>query len=71
MAEQVSVMEKHYTPKELADMWGFSENTIRRLFQDRPGVLKMGTSFRKGGRGYVSLRIPASVAGEVHQEMSR
>lgn len=69
--ENVATMDRHFTPKELAELWGFSENTVRKLFQDRQGVLKLGTAFRKGRRGYVSLRIPASVAEEVHRELSR
>ena len=71
MSDVVAVMEKHYTAKEVADLWGFSENTVRKIFQEREGVLKLGTGFRKGRRGYVSIRIPASVAEAVHRELSR
>ena len=64
------VSEKHFTPKELSKLWGFSENTIRELFRERQGVIKHGTPFRRKGRGYVSLRIPESIAAEVHREIS-
>ncbi|MCX6620334.1 MAG: hypothetical protein NTY38_04525 [Acidobacteria bacterium] len=40
-----------YTPRELADLWQLSEQSIRRLFQDRPGVLKIGDSDPRGKRG--------------------
>jgi len=66
------VLEQHFTPQELAQLWRLDESTIRRLFQDEPGVLKLGKANRRDGkRDYVSLRIPASVAFRVHQERSR
>ena len=64
-------LERHFTPKELAELWGFNENTIRRLFIDEPGVLKYGAPCRRGKRQYISLRIPQSVAERVHRERSR
>lgn len=64
--------ERHYRAKELAEIWGLDESTIRRLFQDEPGVLKIGRSGRHDGRrDYVSIRIPESVAARVHTERSR
>ena len=63
--------ERHYTPKELAALWALDETTIRRLFYDEPGVLKIGKSNRRDGkRDYVSLRIPQSVALRVHRKRS-
>ena len=39
------------------------------MFQDQPGVLKLGKSNRRDGkRDYVTLRIPQSVAERVYQE---
>jgi hypothetical protein len=29
-------------PKELGALWGLSSDTIRRLFEDEPGVLMIG-----------------------------
>ncbi len=64
--------ERHYNPKELASIWHLDQTTVRRLFQDQPGVLKVGKSNRRDGkRDYVSLRIPQSVAERVHRERSR
>jgi hypothetical protein len=60
-----------YTPHELAELWQLSEQSIRRLFQDRPGVLKIGESNRKGKRGYVTLRIPSAIVEELFWERSR
>src|ERR1017187_2122576 len=45
-----------YTPKELADLWRLSENSVRRLFADEPGVFRLGDSNPRGRRGYCTLR---------------
>jgi hypothetical protein len=60
-----------FTPAELAKIWNLSENSIRRLFQDQPGVFKMGESNPRGKRGYQTLRIPEAVAVRVFQERCR
>ena len=52
---------KVYTPKELAELWQLSENSIRRLFQDEDGVFTLDNT-AKGKRGYTTLRIPEAVA---------
>ena len=68
----VIAFQRHYTPKELAAVWRLDETTIRRLFIDEPGVLKIGKSGRRDGkRDYLSLRIPESVAQRVHGERSK
>jgi hypothetical protein len=51
-----------FTPRELAELWQLSENSIRRLFQDRPGVFVMGDYNPRGRRGYTTLLIPEAVA---------
>jgi hypothetical protein len=64
--------ERHFTPKQLAELWGFDPNTIRRMFIDEPGVLKVGKQVRRDGkRPYVSLRIPGSVAKRVYDRKTR
>ena len=35
-----TTFERHFTPKQLAELWLLHESTIRRLFLDEPGVLK-------------------------------
>ncbi len=68
----VSVVERHFTPKELAEAWQLDEATVRRLFIDIPGVLKIGrATARAGKRSYVTLRIPQTVAERVYAERSR
>ena len=66
--------DQHYTPAELAEKWHFSPNTIRRLFQEEPGVLKITAGPRSPKnvrrRHLVQLRIPARVAMRVHARLS-
>jgi hypothetical protein len=59
---------KHYTVGELAKMWGFGRTTVRRWFEDEPGVLRLGEARirRHRKKPYVSLRIPESVAWRVY-----
>ena len=69
---QPLAFERHYTPKELGEVWALDERTIRRVFRDQPGVLRLGKASRRDGkREYISLRIPASVAERVHRQRSR
>ena len=57
--------------KELAAQWSMGQSTVRRLFQDEPGVIRITHSRRRGKRDYVSLRIPAAVAARVRARLSR
>jgi hypothetical protein len=66
--EQVDPFERHFTPKELAELWRLDESTVRRMFQDEPGVLKIGNTGRRNKRDYVTLRIPASTAARFYRE---
>jgi len=65
MSASDSAFEKHYRVKELAELWGFCDNTIIKMFADEPGVLRLDTV--AGKRKYVTLSIPASVALRVHE----
>lgn len=57
--------ERHYSPSEIATQWNLSENTIRRIFAEEPGVMRIGQGSRLVGRKYrrrhIVLRIPQSV----------
>ena len=65
----MSIFERHLTVEEVAEAWGLSVSTIRRLFQDAPGVLRVGKAGRRDGvRDYVTLRIPESVALAAYRE---
>jgi hypothetical protein len=65
--------ERHYSPRELSELWGFAQCVIRELFADEPGVIRLGAPSRRVGRtltrSYYSLRIPASVVQRVHAKL--
>jgi hypothetical protein len=62
--------ERHFTPKELAGLWGVSVQTIREVFRHEEGVLKIGRDGTRTRRAYKTLRIPESVAERVHTRLS-
>jgi hypothetical protein len=62
--------EKHFKPEELAELWGVSAQTIRDLFKEEPGVLRVVKDDKpKHKRAYVTMRIPESVAERVHTRL--
>lgn len=61
--------EKHYSVSELASSWQLSENTIRRMFENEPGVLKWGTTEGRFKRRYITMRIPETVVLRVHRQL--
>jgi len=62
-------LERHCSVAELSKQWGFSENTIRRLFQKEPGVIKIVHQETLHKRGYTSMRIPERIAQRVHRRL--
>ena len=67
----VDPLARMLTPAELAAAWQLSEQTIRRLFQDRAGVLKLSNPSGRRKREYTTLRIPEAIAVAVFQDRSR
>lgn len=61
--------EKHYSVAELAHIWKLSQNTVRRIFENEPGVIKWGASETRFKRRYVTLRIPETVVLRVHRQL--
>ena len=70
MHPAMSADEQHFTPDELAKLWGVSAETIRSIFREEEGVLKIGSTGARYKRGYQTLRIPLSVAERVHTRLS-
>jgi hypothetical protein len=70
LEESHIIGEQHYAPADLAKMWGVSVQTIRELFRDEEGVLKIGSDGTRNRRAYKTLRIPHSVAERVHTRLS-
>jgi len=63
--------EKHYSVNELSALWNLSSQTIRRLFQEEPDVVRIGERDLHRKRAYVTIRIPESVARRVHQRLRK
>lgn len=62
-----SATERHHTVKAVAAMWQISPDSVRRLFQDEPGVLGIGHDDSPTARRYKILRIPQSVLERVYR----
>ena len=60
-----SAVEQHFTPAQVAQQWGVSTRTVRRLFANTPGVLKLGTKCK-----HISLRIPARLLKAYYTKLS-
>lgn len=68
MRIEADPFERHFSPKTIAELWGFSEQTIVRIFQSEPGVLMHGDENPRGKQRHVSIRIPESVMKRVYRE---
>jgi hypothetical protein len=68
----MAVDERHYRVDELATLWRLSPETIRRLFREEPGVIKIGKGLGRyrRRRPYLTLSIPESVASRVKARIS-
>jgi hypothetical protein len=63
---------KHYSIGEIASLWGLSDDYVRRIFANEPGVLELRSEagkYRK--RRYTTLRIPENVLERVHRRLTR
>lgn len=68
--EQAS-MERHFSVAQVAERWGLSQDTVRRMFEREPGVIVIEPlRGRYSRRRYRTFRIPASVVERVHRRLS-
>ena len=65
----MSALERHHSVFEIAEMWKVSADTVRRLFTDEPGVVKIGKPETRFKRKRYMLRIPESVVIRVHSRI--
>lgn len=66
-----AALERHYTVAEIAEFWGWSDDKVRSVFRDEPGVLlSKHRTLRARKRQNVMLRIPESVVLRVHARLS-
>jgi hypothetical protein len=63
--------QETFTVAEVASMWNLSDDTIRRLVTDEPGVVALGNDHPRGKRPRVTLRIPRQVMERVKRKRSR
>jgi transcriptional regulator GlxA family with amidase domain len=65
-------LEPHYTLAQVAEAWGVSTDTVRRMFEGEAGVLVIEPVGRRVSRRrrYRTLRIPASAVERVRRRMS-
>ena len=67
----ITPVERHYTAGEVADMWRFDVETVRRIFDRESGVIVLQAPARKGKRPYRTIRIPQTVLDRVHRRLQR
>lgn len=63
-----TMFERHFTPRTLGELWGFSEDTIQRWAEDEEGVLRCGSEGGRGKRRKMTIRIPDSVATRIYEK---
>lgn len=69
--QAASAMEKHYSVEQIGDLWGLSTRTVRKLFEDEPGIIVFGNTGSLKKRRYLTLRIPESVLLRVHRRLRK
>jgi hypothetical protein len=67
----MSALEKHYSIREIAELWGFSIGAVRHIFRDRTDVIHLGHGERRNKRGYFTIRVPESVVQRVHDDLKK
>ena len=74
MSEQASnaaSLEKHYRYKELKPLMGLSDRSLRRLFEQEPGVVVLPHEICRKKRKYETVLIPESVVQRVLRRLTR
>jgi AraC-like DNA-binding protein len=69
-SSEPEALERHWTVAEIAEIWNLSQDAVRRLFYEEPGVLILGNCARGRKRRYTTLRVPQSVLERVHHRLS-
>jgi hypothetical protein len=47
-------MERHYSVEEIGDLWGLSSRTVRRMFENEPGIIVFGNMGSLKKRRYIT-----------------
>lgn len=64
-------MEKHYSLEQIGELWGLSTRTVRKMFENEPGVILFGNTGSLKKRRYLTIRIPESVLLRVHRRLRK
>lgn len=65
------VAHAYWTVEEVASLLHVHRATVTRMFQDEPGVLKIGKGRRSGRRPHVTLRIPDAILQRAIRRMGQ
>lgn len=68
--EADGALERHFSIQQVAELWGLCENSVRELFKEEPGVIRIQRPRSRYKRAYTTVRIPKSVLERVHRRMS-
>jgi hypothetical protein len=64
-------MERHYSLEQIGELWGLSTRTVRKMFENEPGIIVFGNTGSMKKRRYVTLRIPESILVRVHRRLRK
>ena len=64
------IPEHFWTPKQVADRWHVSVDTVIRVFEQEPDLLILGQPISHQKRRYRTIRIPNSVLVRVEKRRS-
>ena len=67
MSDNSAFTEPHYSVGELAEKWHYGRESVRKIVQFEPGVLKLQLGAKKANCTY---SIPASVAQRIHTRLT-
>ncbi len=63
-------LERHYSPLELAEIMGLSRQTIYRIIDGEPGVIKIGGKEKGLECTRTTYRVPESVWRRIHEKLT-
>jgi hypothetical protein len=61
-----STFEKHFSIRELAQLWRLNRETVRQVVQHEPGVVRVRRGLKKARTHY---SVPESVARRIHNNL--
>jgi transcriptional regulator GlxA family with amidase domain len=68
MTMRIMTQEKSWRVNEIVELTGLSRRTVRRRFENRPGVELIGHRGNNRRRRYTMMLVPDSVLAQVRAE---